>query len=155
MQPACRSRPRLHNGGGDSVPSCPQAVKLRTREAMRITSIAAGIAAGAMLAVAALPATAADQPDFKTAAKVLFSRPKLPSDQPPHPVGFYAKGCLAGGVQLPINGPDWQVMPLARTRDWRLPRPANPYHNYAAAPHRQHACPGPLLGQISQPRGGP
>ena len=25
-------------------------------------------------------------------------------------IGSYARGCLAGGISLPINGPGWQVM---------------------------------------------
>ena len=37
-------------------------------------------------------------------------------------IGAYAKGCLAGGVSLPINGPDWQVMRLSRNRNWGNPR---------------------------------
>ena len=36
------------------------------------------------------------------------------------PIGFYAKGCLAGGEALPINGETWQVMRLSRNRYWAL-----------------------------------
>lgn len=122
---------------------------------MRITSIAAGIAAACALALSAMPATAGDQPDMQTAAKVLFSRPKLPSDQPSHPVGFYAKGCLAGGVQLPINGPDWQVMRLSRNRNWGMPQLVNFLEKFANDAHDKDGWPGLLIGDMSQPRGGP
>lgn len=118
---------------------------------MRIQSIAAGLA----LALWATGSLAADQPDYKTAAKILFSRPKLASNQPPHPVGFYAKGCLAGGVQLPINGPDWQVMRLSRNRNWGMPQLVNFLEKFANDAHAKDGWPGLLVGDMSQPRGGP
>src|SRR5437762_6581587 len=37
-------------------------------------------------------------------------------------IGFYSKGCLAGAVALPINGPTWQVMRLSRNRNWGHPK---------------------------------
>src|SRR6478735_2216464 len=36
-------------------------------------------------------------------------------------IGFYAKGCLAGGTALPIDGPAWQAMRLSRNRNWGHP----------------------------------
>jgi len=30
------------------------------------------------------------------------------------------KGCLAGGMALPINGQTWQVMRLSRNRNWGI-----------------------------------
>ncbi len=56
-----------------------------------------------------------------TAAKELFGRKTEPAKMAPSSIGFYAKGCLAGGVALPIDGPAWQVMRLSRNRNWGNP----------------------------------
>jgi murein endopeptidase len=37
-------------------------------------------------------------------------------------IGAYSKGCFAGSVSLPINGPDWPVMRLSRNRNWGTPQ---------------------------------
>jgi penicillin-insensitive murein endopeptidase len=29
-------------------------------------------------------------------------------------IGYYPRGCLQGGVELPTNGPNWQVMRACR-----------------------------------------
>ena len=42
--------------------------------------------------------------------------------QPTQAIGSYAKGCLAGGQPLPLDGPHWQVMRLSRNRNWGTPR---------------------------------
>ena len=47
-------------------------------------------------------------------------------------IGSYARGCLAGGVSLPINGPDWQVMRLSRDRNWGHPRLVDFLERFAA-----------------------
>lgn len=41
-------------------------------------------------------------------AKQLFGRETTPTLTLSEPIGFYAHGCLAGGVALPLTGPDWQ-----------------------------------------------
>ena len=46
----------------------------------------------------------ANPDDPKTPAKELFGRKVSPTAAQPHVVGFYASGCLAGAVALPING---------------------------------------------------
>ena len=46
----------------------------------------------------------ANPDDPKTPAKELFGRKVGPTAKPTHVVGFYASGCLAGAVALPING---------------------------------------------------
>src|SRR5262245_12893037 len=55
-------------------------------------------------------------------ARDLFAAAPGPAPFASRSIGGYAKGCLAGGVSLPINGPDWQVMRLKGTRDWGKPR---------------------------------
>ncbi len=55
-------------------------------------------------------------------ARELFGAASEPAPLAARSIGGYAKGCLAGGVSLPINGPDWQVMRLSRNRNWGNPR---------------------------------
>ena len=54
----------------------------------------------------------ANPDDPKNPAKELFGRKLVPADMQARAIGFYTKGCLAGGVALPINGRTWQVMRL-------------------------------------------
>ena len=55
-------------------------------------------------------------------AKELFGAVATPAPATgPHVIGSYAKGCLAGGVALPIDGPAWQAMRLSRNRNWGDP----------------------------------
>src|SRR5262245_52904556 len=55
-------------------------------------------------------------------AKELFGAVTAPAPFVPRAVGTYARGCLSGGVALPISGPNWQVMRLSRNRNWGHPR---------------------------------
>src|SRR5205809_47345 len=59
--------------------------------------------------------------DPKTPARELFGRRPVAAQMQARTIGFYAKGCLAGGVALPINGSTWQVMRLSRNRNWGHP----------------------------------
>jgi hypothetical protein len=43
-------------------------------------------------------------------AKQLFGKQEKSSRQWDEPFGGYAKGCMAGGVQLAETGPTWQAM---------------------------------------------
>ncbi|WP_245419596.1 penicillin-insensitive murein endopeptidase [Phyllobacterium salinisoli] len=94
-------------------------------------------------------ALAADQP-----AKQAFGSQKLPAVAPPQSVGFYSKGCLAGGVAIPVDGPTWQVMRLSRNRRWGHPRMIALLEKLSREA-AQDGWPGLLVGDISQPRGGP
>src|SRR5262249_11772413 len=60
--------------------------------------------------------------DPATPAKELFGRKTAPAPLQARTIGFYSKGCLAGAVALPINGPTWQVMRLSRNRNWGHPK---------------------------------
>ena len=55
------------------------------------------------------------------AAKFLFAAEKLPTIGKAMAIGYYPRGCLQGGVELPVNGPTWQVMRLSRNRNWGHP----------------------------------
>jgi penicillin-insensitive murein DD-endopeptidase len=86
-------------------------------------------------------------------AKELFARKTEPLAGPARSIGGYADGCLAGGVALPITGPNWQVMRLSRNRNWGNPVLINFIERFAA--HAKAEWNGLLVGDMSQPRGGP
>jgi penicillin-insensitive murein endopeptidase len=73
-------------------------------------------------AIKPAPATAKKAVPKGTSAKELFGAVSAPTPLAARAIGSYARGCLAGGVSLPINGPDWQVMRLSRDRNWGHPR---------------------------------
>ncbi|MBE0705422.1 MAG: penicillin-insensitive murein endopeptidase [Afipia sp.] len=92
--------------------------------------------------------------DPHLAAKQLFGRELAPAKLAPSSIGFYAKGCLAGAEELPIDGPTWQVMRLSRNRNWGNPALIAFLEKLAARAHKL-GWPGLLVGDMSQPRGGP
>jgi penicillin-insensitive murein endopeptidase len=93
--------------------------------------------------------------DPKIGAKELFGRKVLPAAMPTRVVGFYAKGCIAGAEGLPINGDSWQVMRLSRNRYRGHPNLVRLLKRLAAKAHKEAGWPGILVGDMSQPRGGP
>src|SRR4029079_4401549 len=129
--------------------------------------IAVGILAVAgRIAAAQTPAAAAPLPPAKPAvtekarekavpAKILFGAKALPSAGKSMAVGYYHKGCLSGGVELPINGPNWQVMRLSRNRNWGHPTLILFVENFAAQASKTTGWNGILVGDLGQPRGGP
>jgi penicillin-insensitive murein endopeptidase len=122
-----------------------------------------------LLAIAASPAWAQDpgtldpKPlpplanpnDPQLPARELFGRKADPAAMPPRSIGFYSKGCLAGAVALPINGETWQVMRLSRNRNWGNPHLIQFLERLSVKVHKVAGWPGLLVGDISQPRGGP
>jgi penicillin-insensitive murein endopeptidase len=93
--------------------------------------------------------------DPKTPAKELFGRKTTATGEDAHVFGFYAAGCLAGGTALPINGPAWQVMRLSRNRNWGHPALIHFLENLATKARKAGTWNGLLVGDMSQPRGGP
>jgi penicillin-insensitive murein DD-endopeptidase len=79
----------------------------------------------------------------------------LPAAMPARVIGFYAKGCIAGAEALPITGSTWQVMRLSRNRNWAHPAMVKLLQRLAANAHKDAGWPGILVGDMSQPRGGP
>ena len=63
-------------------------------------------------------------------------------------------GCLAGAVALPINGPTWQVMRLSRNRNWGHPK-LIAFLERLGDKAKKIGWNGLLVGDMSQPRGGP
>lgn len=88
-------------------------------------------------------------------AKVLFGAVKEPSKQAARAIGGYAKGCLAGAQALPVDGPAWQVMRLSRNRNWGHPKLIALVEKLAAEAKAKDGWSGLLVGDLSQPRGGP
>src|SRR6266480_2251007 len=94
--------------------------------------------------------------DPKLGAKELFARRYLPAAaEKPRVVGFYAHGCIAGAEGLPINGEAWQVMRLSRNRYWAHPDMVALVKRLAMKAKKDAGWPGILVGDMSQPRGGP
>lgn len=88
-------------------------------------------------------------------AKEQFGAMPRGSAQKPAPLGGYAKGCMAGGAQLPETGPTWQAMRLSRNRNWGHPEAIDFVKDLSAFAARQPGWDGLYIGDISQPRGGP
>ncbi len=86
----------------------------------------------------------------------IWGAAKKPTQGRAHSIGSVAAGCLAGAVALPPDGGSaYQILRPSRNRAWSHPRTVAFVRNLA----RQVASgkkSGPLLiGDMSQPRGGP
>ncbi|MEI8718202.1 penicillin-insensitive murein endopeptidase [Mesorhizobium sp. M7A.F.Ca.US.001.01.1.1] len=110
--------------------------------------LAAALGLFVLAGLAVRPAAAEER------AKDLFGAKKLPAASAAQSIGFYSKGCFAGGVAIPMDGPTWEVMRPSRNRRWGHPAMIAVIEKLsrdAAA----DGWPGLLIGDISQPRGGP
>ena len=129
---------------------------------MRLSSclLPALIFAGIAPALAQDPGTLDKQPlpalehPGSAPAKELFARKAAPLPMAARSIGFYSSGCLAGAVALPINGPTWQVMRLSRNRNWGHPK-LIAFLERLAQKAKKVGWNGLLVGDMSQPRGGP
>jgi penicillin-insensitive murein endopeptidase len=97
----------------------------------------------------------ANPDDPQNPAKELFGRKPAPANMQTRSIGFYTRGCLAGGVALPINGKTWQVMRLSRNRNWGHPAMVAFMERLAEKVPKVSSWPGLLVGDMAQPRGGP
>jgi penicillin-insensitive murein endopeptidase len=89
------------------------------------------------------------------AAKRVFGLAVAPASGPARAIGDYTKGCVAGAVQLPPDGPTWQVMRPSRNRAWGHPVLIGFLERVAAMLPSTAGWTGLLVGDIGQPRGGP
>lgn len=87
-------------------------------------------------------------------ARDLFGAVDHPTTGSSIPVGGYARGCIAGAVQLPADGPGWQAMRLSRDRRWGAPELID-YIAALARSSAQDGWRGILVGDMGQARGGP
>ncbi len=117
--------------------------------------------AKAAAATTAVPAAAATKSGnaipkvVLTPAKQLFGAAKTPASLAARAVGSYAKGCLAGGKALEIDGPAWQAVRLSRNRNWGHPKLIALLEHFATEMKTKDNWPGLLIGDLAQPRGGP
>ena len=128
---------------------------------------ALAVASSIGIAQAQTPAAAAVSPampmppakpaiaENKLPAKLLFSEKKLPSLGKAMAIGYYPRGCLQGGVELPVDGPNWQVMRLSRNRNWGHPELVRFLETFAPLAAKATGWKGVLIGDMAQPRGGP
>lgn len=93
--------------------------------------------------------------DASPVAKEIFGRQKLPAPIQARAIGSYARGCLAGGKALPVDGPAWQAMRLSRNRNWGHPVLIDYLERLAIAAKAKDGWPGLMVGDLAQPMGGP
>ncbi len=104
----------------------------------------------AMAVVAQTSPAAGNEPK----ANRLFGALAAGSAQDAGAVGSYARGCLAGAIELPETGPTWQAMRLNRNRNWGHPALITYVINLSREA-RDLGWKGLYVGDLSQPRGGP
>jgi penicillin-insensitive murein endopeptidase len=105
--------------------------------------------AGALTVATICPSFADDGP-----ASGRFGAVSAPAVGAPSVHGSHARGCLAGAVAIPELGPGWQTMRPSRNRAWGHPRAAA-FVASLGEEARRIGWPRLLIGDVSQPRGGP
>jgi penicillin-insensitive murein DD-endopeptidase len=88
-------------------------------------------------------------------AKVLFGSARTAAPLEARAIGFYSRGCLAGAKPVAVDGPAWQVMRLSRNRNWGHPALTAWVERFAQDARSLEGWSGLLIGDMSQPRGGP
>ncbi len=101
-----------------------------------------------------LPALA-NPADPNLPAKQVFGRALTPTEAQVRSIGFYSRGCLAGARALPVDGDAWQVVRLSRNRMWGNPAMIAFLERFSRKAKAEGIWNGILVGDISQPRGGP
>jgi penicillin-insensitive murein DD-endopeptidase len=91
----------------------------------------------------------------RDAAQRVFGLETMPAPGRPEAIGAYERGCLEGAVELPADGPNWQVMRPSRNRAWGHPVLIAFIERLAAKLPAEAGWRGFLIGDIAQPRGGP
>ncbi len=122
----------------------------RLRGRMYTALILASMMSSMMSMAAIGTGRAAERP-----AKELFGAMDRPADLTARSIGFYSRGCLSGGVAMPVNGPYWQAMRLSRNRNWGHPELIGMLQWLAREAATKDGWPGLLVGDLSQARGGP
>jgi penicillin-insensitive murein endopeptidase len=88
-------------------------------------------------------------------AKQVFGRALTPIEAKARSIGYYWRGCLAGAKALPVDGEAWQVVRLSRNRMWGNPAMIAFLERFSRKAKAEGVWNGILVGDISQPRGGP
>ena len=97
----------------------------------------------------------ANPADPKLPAKEVFGRALTPIEAQARSIGYYWRGCLAGAKALPVDGESWQVVRLSRNRMWGNPAMIAFLERFSRKAKAEGVWNGILVGDISQPRGGP
>ncbi len=97
----------------------------------------------------------ADPANPRLPAKEVFGRALTPLEAQARSIGFYSRGCLAGAKALPVDGESWQVVRLSRNRMWGNPAMIAFLERFSRKAKAEGVWNGILVGDISQPRGGP
>ena len=92
---------------------------------------------------------------FAIPAKKLFGMQGSPAKINSSAIGSYSLGCLAGAHALPMTGDTWQVMRPSRNRNWGTPQLIALVEKLSAEAKAKAGWNGFLVGDMSQPRGGP
>lgn len=111
-----------------------------------------GFFAAALLAVAVPLAVAGRMLPWQAAAR--WGAVASPKPGPPRAIGSYAAGCLRGAVALPPSGAGYELLHLSRRRNFGHPA-LIAYVRRLAAAAEEKKLPPLLVGDLSQPRGGP
>ena len=118
-----------------------------------------GLAAAAVLVISVEPShgqtTGTGASNLSVPAKGLFSVMQEPSLMDAGAIGGYSRGCLAGAQRLATDGPNWQAMRPSRNRHWGHPALLEYLQRLAKDVREQDGWQGLLIGDMSQPRGGP
>jgi penicillin-insensitive murein endopeptidase len=97
----------------------------------------------------------ANPADPRLPAKEVFGRALTPIEAKTRSIGYYWRGCLAGAKALPVDGESWQVVRLSRNRMWGNPAMIAFLERFSRKAKAEGVWNGILVGDISQPRGGP
>lgn len=116
---------------------------------MRLSAVIRHLASAIVAFAAAVSGAMADP-----LAKDAFGAQRLPAATQAAAYGFYSKGCFAGGMAIATDGPNWQAMRLSRNRRWGHPEMIALLERFSREA-AQDGWPGLLIGDVSQPRGGP
>ncbi len=165
------SKPEPARGGGEcrARRGCegglPRPVPQEVRSAMPFRLLfaaltAIGVSGAAALAQSATDAQAlaamSDKALMSQPAKKVFGAQKQPTTSlKARAIGSYAKGCMAGGKAISVDGPAWQVMRLSRNRNWGHPDLVKLVERLAVEAKENDGWNGLLVGDLAQPRGGP
>ena len=69
-------------------------------------------------------------------------------------IGKYNKGCLNGGVELPVKGKTWQIINSKRGRNWGHPELIS-FTKALSVEAQKIGWKGLYIGDLGNPRGGP
>jgi penicillin-insensitive murein endopeptidase len=124
--------------------------------AIAIWVLALAIVPALALAAPAQPAKTPPPPvKAPEPAKQVFGHLTKPAPLAARAIGTYARGCLSGGKMLRTSGSGWEVMRLSRNRYWGHPNLVKFIEKLAADVRAKDGWPGLLVGDMSQPMGGP